>query len=441
MMKNEMGYRTMNVTELLQRRGGVFSQLRRVESNVVGKGVHICTVRLGNIARLRCYEDTLWRATCASQMGASGTSTEPDKAMLLALAEGLERYSACMASPEQLVWSTADELGESALDLDTIPKCSLREFNQRNCPLRAPSKQEPIRWVRGLSLMTGCVKWIPATLVYLRLDSPTPAERIALSITTGCAAHVSYQAAVLAGLCEVIERDLLSVLWLQRLPLDQLEFPDSDSAIPIVSNCSNMRATHLHVFDGTTDLGVPIRYVVRHSPSSVDRRLMVTCSAHPVGRMALEKAITDIAPLDIALRVPKKVPQDPVEFKDVLDGAIYMASAKREHAFSFLLHSGRRRIAEYTPEEPSKGAAEHLVEVISRLTQGIRDVFVVDLTTDEARRCGFRVVRVIVPGLQPLSFNYRARYLDHPRLYELPKLMGFTSATEADLNPWPQPFG
>jgi len=50
------------------------------------------------------------------------------------------------------------------------------------------------------------------------------------------------------------------------------------------------------------------------------------------------------------------------------------------------------------------------------------------------------VVRVIIPGLQPLSFHYRARYLGHPRLYEAPALMGYPVLREEDLNGWPQPF-
>jgi ribosomal protein S12 methylthiotransferase accessory factor len=66
--------------------------------------------------------------------------------------------------------------------------------------------------------------------------------------------------------------------------------------------------------------------------------------------------------------------------------------------------------------------------------------YAVDLSTDEAVRSGIRIVRVIIPGLQPLSFRYRARFLGHPRLYELPRKMGFPVLTEDELNDFPQPF-
>jgi ribosomal protein S12 methylthiotransferase accessory factor len=49
-------------------------------------------------------------------------------------------------------------------------------------------------------------------------------------------------------------------------------------------------------------------------------------------------------------------------------------------------------------------------------------------------------VRVVIPGLMPMSSIHRARFLGHPRLYEYPKAAGFGALTEADINPYPQPF-
>jgi ribosomal protein S12 methylthiotransferase accessory factor len=68
------------------------------------------------------------------------------------------------------------------------------------------------------------------------------------------------------------------------------------------------------------------------------------------------------------------------------------------------------------------------------------DAYAVDLTTDEAVREGLRVVRVVAPQLQPLSFQYRARFLRNARLYKVPQAMGYPPKGEAELNSWPQPF-
>ena len=57
-----------------------------------------------------------------------------------------------------------------------------------------------------------------------------------------------------------------------------------------------------------------------------------------------------------------------------------------------------------------------------------------------AQRYPAVVVKVLVPGLMPVSFDQHARYLAHPRLYEAPARMGHPVTPEADLNPLPQPF-
>jgi ribosomal protein S12 methylthiotransferase accessory factor len=86
------------------------------------------------------------------------------------------------------------------------------------------------------------------------------------------------------------------------------------------------------------------------------------------------------------------------------------------------------------------GALVALDRLVHLLRAKSMDAYVVDLTTDEALRCGMYVVRVIIPSLQPLSFNYRARYLGHPRLYLAPKTLGYPVLPESELNEWPQPF-
>ena len=65
-----------------------------------------------------------------------------------------------------------------------------------------------------------------------------------------------------------------------------------------------------------------------------------------------------------------------------------------------------------------------------------------DLTTRDVASAGFRVARVIIPGLQPLHGDHNFRFLGGERLYQAPRLMGLREAdtTEEDINPWPHPF-
>jgi ribosomal protein S12 methylthiotransferase accessory factor len=118
-----------------------------------------------------------------------------------------------------------------------------------------------------------------------------------------------------------------------------------------------------------------------------------------------------------------------------------MADAARLEAFDFLLRSPATRLLhEMTSPVPDADDRQTLRALLDLLRRHHLDLYAVDLSTDEAIRSGVRVVRVIAPALQPLSFRYRARYLGHRRVYDAPIRMGYAARSETALNPWPQPF-
>ena len=128
------------------------------------------------------------------------------------------------------------------------------------------------------------------------------------------------------------------------------------------------------------------------------------------------------------------------DFSGLFDGATFMARFEHACAFEFLLQSGNKRLLSKISALEFTDEKEALRMVLERFRRKGLDVYVVDLSTDEALRSGVRVVRVLVPGLQPFSFQYRAQYKGHRRLYDAPKEMGYPVHDEDQLNTWPQPF-
>jgi ribosomal protein S12 methylthiotransferase accessory factor len=142
----------------------------------------------------------------------------------------------------------------------------------------------------------------------------------------------------------------------------------------------------------------------------------------------------------VAFRAQRPIPEKPHDCKEVFEGAAYMARADHARAFDFLLQEKRKRPLSDIQMVGNTDSQETLKKVVELLRQKALDTYAVDLTTDEAIRSGIRVVRVLIPGLQPLSFHHRARYLGHRRLYEAPRNMGYPVHREEFLNDWPQPF-
>jgi ribosomal protein S12 methylthiotransferase accessory factor len=399
-----------------------------------GGGHAVCVADLGDLRPvLPGFRDA--PASTRGQMDGAGTGTDPAAAARLAIVEALERYSSCMYDSRQFRWATADELGDAALDLDLLPRCSAAELADRRCPVRPVDRTARMRWVRGLSLTGRCERWVPAVLAYLNIPPASAGELFTLQISTGCAAHVDPAAAVCNAVCEVVERDAVSLTWLQRLPLPRIE-PNVAGGWRSGAHEPGWQTV---LYDATTDLGIPTVYGVEVAPAG-SFGTVVTCATDLDPARAIAKARREGDAGRVAVRMAPPVSSPVEDFEAVWEGAAYMARAEHLGAFGFLLASSRRvavsdlvSLATGTPEGDLRVLVERLAE------RGL-DVVVVDLTTDEAARAGLWVVRAVIPGLQPLSFNYRARFLGHPRLYDAPPRMGYRSWAEPDLNPWPQPF-
>jgi ribosomal protein S12 methylthiotransferase accessory factor len=379
------------------------------------------------------------------QLSGSGTDLDEKGAERAAYGEALERLCSGSHKQEQFITATANELGGSALDLDAIPRCSDTELAHPACPLISPQKDQPIRWVRALSLMDGKTVFVPAMMSFLYLRYSHPAERIWLPISTGCAAHTSLEKAILSGILEIAERDAISITWLQKLALPRIDLDDIPPSLePYWSELqSSARSIRPIFFDATNDLGLPTVYGVQVCSTVSHATTLVSCSTALDPAEAVAKVIRDMAHIRVAFRERHPVPERWDDFKDIFHGAAFMARAEQSNAFDFLLQSGAtRKLSELSKAAMlwSGSIREKLAAVVERLRSMRLNAYVVELSTDEALRAGIRVVRVIIPGLQPLSLHYRARYLGHQRLYQCPEAMGYPVHAEADLNHWPQPF-
>jgi ribosomal protein S12 methylthiotransferase accessory factor len=372
----------------------------------------------------------------------AGTGLTPEESLFVAVAEGIERYCAATFRPSQWIVATSAELLDEGLDLSKLPKCSKRELSRPDCPLVAADPAKPRRWVRALRLNDGKPTYIPAVLVYLNAGFEYENENIASPISTGCAAYTTLAGALLRGLLEVIERDAISTLWLQQLSCPRIEVDVVEEAVAAVMDDALVggQAYECRLFDARTDVGVPTVYCIERRLSD-SQMTVVACAAALEPSNAVAKVLRDLPMSRAAVSSGRPPVSKPSDCRDVSDGAHYMANVDRAGAFDFLWSSPRAVKLSAIEKQRYENDKDALSQLVERLSLLDIDVYAVDLTTDEAMALGFYVAKVMVPGLQPLAFDYRARYLGHDRLYSVPRSLGMTVHTEDELNPWPQPFG
>jgi ribosomal protein S12 methylthiotransferase accessory factor len=402
----------------------------------------VSVASLGNLAYVApsVAEATGGRDVFGSIDGA-GSGLTVRRARLVAVAEALERYSSAVFCPDQLLWATADELADEAMDLDLLPRCSPTELAHPRCPVLAPRKEIPQRWVRGWSLTRNRPIWIPAVLTWLYFKARTDGERFTNPISTGCAAHSDLSAAIIGGICEVVERDAISLTWLQQLRLPEIVVDDLTDDQAIYLERSRRAGRSIRFFDATTNIGLATIYAVETFGYADRIAQMVSCSTELDPGTAIAKICRESASSYSALRSMPAAPESLDDLVSVSHGGVYMGHPSRRRAFDFLLDSDRETRPLSLLPKFGNGSSRATLDVLLDMFRSLDiDIFCVDITTDEARSVDFHVVRVIVPQLMPLSFTYRARYLAHRRLYEGPPRFGHPAAAEFDLNPWPQPF-
>ncbi|KAB8194174.1 bacteriocin biosynthesis protein SagD [Nonomuraea phyllanthi] len=380
-----------------------------------------------------------FRPRARTAYGAGRAYGDPDRARLLAVAEALERYAALLVDGKRLIVAAAAELGRDALDLDRVPRCSRRELSRPGCPVVNADKTRPIRWTPAEDLHTGTRVLVPAVMAFLEFPE-LEAENFWVPISTGCAVHGSFEAAAVAAICEVIERDAIALTWLQRLPLPRLDDRClSAAARSLIAWCSD-RGIASHLYDATTDLGVPMVYCLQTTDRTPrGAQLVGAACGFDVPSLA-EHALLETMALRLGVQARRGLPRRYADFRSIHDDAAVMAARSKRAAFGFLLDDLANRPVS-RPRDPGQGSdRERLRFLLQRLSRAGMTAWVVDLTPRELREVGHVALRVIIPELQPMSARPLVQYRGHPRLYSAPGRMGFRALPERRLNPYPQPM-
>lgn len=361
-----------------------------------------------------------------------------DHSRLVAIAEGAERYAGMAPVDDEIILASADELVGECLEPSRYPRCSAEEYAHPRCSIVPFDSAAKIRWLQALDLIERKPLWVPAVMAsYAGLEGS--AEGFCFQISTGYAVHTDPVEAVVRGMCEVIERDIIAVLWLQRLSLPRLSSAIKTDIMTSVTQWFEHRFTRIHLFDATSDLGVPTVYAVAAADEDERACRYVSCGTGRNLAEAAEKALLETAGGDSYIHdAPTLSKLGEIE-GGIGETSRYMGARERAQAFDFLTESqvtAGDKASNGLPHDPDMA----LAVLTERLAAAGMQAAVVDRTTQELNEVGLTAVSVIIPDLQPMSTDPWVQFKSHSRLYNAPRLMGYRVLPEEELNPWPQPF-
>jgi len=368
------------------------------------------------------------------------------RAEALALMEAIERLATLEYSdPRRVVGASYKAVAGSALEPTTFPLYAAEQYARRGFGLRKFDPGQSIEWIWGVRIADSEPVLVPMDFVFGRRPGP----RLYRANSNGAACHSSLHHAVLGGIYETIERDSLMLVWMNRLSLPVLESSSTAANSAGVRRDFEALSLDLTCVDITTDLDIPVSLGVLTDNLNPDFLLV-----NPVASLSrqklyqkLHRELTQFCRPYLSDRRfytgRVSASSNPEAVKSLADHLMFYQNREKIRHARFLTSGPKKKNAIHPAAAGELGGVqEELNIVVGRLAQRGYQVIVVDCTVPMIRDLGLHVVKVLIPGLQPLHAGHRYAALGGDRLYQVPRLMGLARRDRSpeELNPWPHPF-
>lgn len=385
---------------------------------------------------------------------AGGRSHSYAESELTAMLEGLERRCGLVPRGKRtVVRDSYRKLADQALDPVAVGLYRQEQYAQPDFPFEPFDPDRPLDWVWGYSLLQRRPLLVPECLAYYSLSY---GDSFVQEGSNGCALGGSLEEAIFYGLLEVAERDAFLMTWYAQLPLARLD-PHSSHDLELSLMLDKLKAVagyEVHLFDMTTENRIPGILALAKSEAPGTMRLICAAAAHPDPVRAAKSAIHELAGLigvlneQLAERLDElqAMLRQPDLVMRMEDHALLNGLPQAEERFSFLLDE-RRPMRSFAERFPRNVGHADLTEDLNDLLQTFRrlklDVIVIDQTSSEIARNQLYCVKVLVPGMLPMTFGHPLRRLNGlERVLRVPAELGYMNEPLAmeQLNPHPHPF-
>ncbi|TVX99118.1 TOMM precursor leader peptide-binding protein [Cohnella terricola] len=385
---------------------------------------------------------------------AAGRTNSYADSELTAIMEGLERY--CGMEPRgkrTVVRGSYRQLAGEALDPVTVGLYAKEQYELPGFPFRPFDPDAETDWVWGFSFAQERPILVPQWLAYY--SSPCR-QGFVYETSNGCALGGSLEEAILYGMLEVVERDSFLLTWYAQLPLPRLD-PRSAGDHDLILMVDRLRAVagfDVLLFNATMENGIPSIWAMAKNIKPNGINLICAAGAHPDPVRAAKGAVHELSGMLLTLNDRfetnredyVRMLRDPSLVRSMDDHSMLYALPEAEPRLRFLLEENRplRTFGqEFDPAPKHRDLTEDLKMMIGIFRRLHLDVIVVDQTTPELRRNGLHCVKVLIPGMLPMTFGFNfIRLAGMERALRVPAELGYKERTlrQEELNPHPHPF-
>ena len=379
------------------------------------------------------------------------TSIDPKRAIMKAVGESIERYCPGHFKYEDFTLSAYSDLDCEAVNPEDFALFSEKQYAEPDFPFSPLTASTPLRWASAFSLSHDRPVLVPASFVHIPYQFDTLLEpRTHRPISTGLACGSSFAPAIYKSILEVIERDAFMIMWQNQLPCKRIDLSTvSDPFVQSILDELQVLPAECQAYLIPSDIEVPVIIVLLRSTSDQIPHTVIGMSADLNPNKALMLALEEVCLSCVGIgryAVANKDYKPAKDYSDidtlVLRALAYAVDPNLSKSLEFLNPSGKQISLQDIKNVFDEDMVHNIQTLVDKLGEKDLNVVVKDLTTVDVDEVGFKVVRVVVPGMQPLDISHTQMHLGGTRLYQVPCQMGLKTQplTEEEVNPYPHMF-
>jgi ribosomal protein S12 methylthiotransferase accessory factor len=371
-----------------------------------------------------------------------------------AILEGLERYCGLAAHGKRtVVYDSYRNLESNALNPVKVGVHTQEQYAQPGFPFQPFNPDRLMNWVWGYSFLDERPTLVPELLAYYSLGC---GDGFVYETSNGCALGGSLEEAIFHGIMEVVERDSFLMTWYAQLSLPRLDpYSANDQELQLmIERVRAVAGYDINFYNSTMENGIPSILAIAKNRKQKGLNLICAAGAHLDPLKAVKSAIHELAAMMMTLDDKFEenqedllcMLQEPSLVRKMDDHGLLYGMPQAEERLQFLLNENRPLRTfdeEYKWKSNHTDLTEDLQEILSVFRKLNLEVIVVDQTTSETLRNGLHCVKVLIPGMLPMTFGHHlTRVTGLERVLKVPMELGYSSQPLKfeELNPHPHPF-
>lgn len=387
-----------------------------------------------------------------------GRSETRKNAEMVAILETLERHGGHSPKGQRtVVRGSYNQLKEHALDPRDMILHDESQLQENEFVLHPYTDDLEYNWVWCRSLVNNKPILVPEqSIFYYLLNTPdVKVNRFIYETSNGCALGGALEEAIFYGLLELVERDAYLTTWYGRFTPREIDLRSiDDDRIQALIHRTDARGLTLHVFDMRVGIDVPIVWCMIVDDSE-DAPVKSYCAAgaHLIPENAIYSGLIEVTTsmgvyqesMPPLKEKALELMQDDSKVIEMHDHVLLYSVEETYERLSFLFSDQPKATLEdvYGKDylKVNRNITDDLTELMEKVKGYADDIIVADLTFEELQPHQLHCVKIIAPGLMPVTFGHQYRRISLERINKYAAASGrkpFASVDE--LNQFPHNF-